>query len=133
MSIPTQPHMRMEGEIPVPCDCMLGYHHTPGGEPLIERDDVTGEVILAKGRHPHCVGACKVWDTPTEEFDFRLVTGRRVSQHRVSTGKKIIDHTMRRHHGVTVSWDDDPIAGCTMVGLLRLAAWRHASAPEETA
>jgi hypothetical protein len=132
MSIPTQPHMRMEDEIPVPCGCMLGYHHTPDGEPLIERDE-TGETILVKGRHPHCVGACKVWGTPTEEFDFKMVTGRRVSQHRVSSGLKIIDHTMRRHHGVVVSWDNDPIAGCAMVGLLRLAAWRATSAPEETA
>jgi hypothetical protein len=133
MSISTQPHMRLEDETPIPCGCFLGYHHKPSGEPLIECDEVTGEVVLAKGRHPHCVGACKVWGTPTEEFDFKLVTGHRVSQHRVSSGLKIIDHTMRRHHGVVVSWDNDPIAGCAMVGLLRLAAWRATSAPEETA
>jgi hypothetical protein len=131
MSIPTQPHMRMEDGLPVPCGCMLGYHHTPDGEPLIEHDEVSQEVIQAKGRHPYCVGACKVWNSPTEEFDFRLTTGRRVSQHRVSTGVKIIDHTMHRHHGVVVSWNNDPIAGCAMIGLLRLAAWRHIPAPEE--
>jgi hypothetical protein len=132
MKIQTQPHMRMEDEIPVPCDCALGYHHTPDGEPLIEHDEA-GETVLTKGRHPHCVGACKVWGTPTEEFDFRMTTGRRVSQHRVSSGLKIIDHTMRRHHGVVVSWDNDPVAACAMVGLLRLAAWRATSAPEESA
>lgn len=129
MSISTQPHMRLEDETPVPCGCSLGYHHKPSGEPLIERDEVTGEVVLAKGRHPHCVGACKVWGSPTEEFDFRLATGRRVSQDRVSTGLKVIDHTQPRHHGVIVSWNNDSIAACTMVGVLRLAAWHRAQAP----
>jgi hypothetical protein len=133
MSVSTQPHMRMEGETPVPCGCSLGYHHTPDGEPLTEVDDVTGQVILAKGRHPYCVGACKVWGTPTEEFDFRLTTGSRVSQHRISTGVKITDRTMRRHHGVIVSWDNDPIAGCAMLGVLRLAARKNTPpAPEES-
>lgn len=132
MSVSTQPHMRMEGEIPVPCDCSLGFHHLPDGEPLIEHDEETGGVVLAKGRHPYCVGACKVWGTPTEEFDFRLTTGRRVSQNRVETGTKVIDHTMARHRGVTVCWDDDAIAGCAMVGLLRLAAWRQTATPEES-
>jgi len=131
MRVSTQPHMRVEGETPVPCGCSLGYHHTPNGEPLTEYDEVTGQVVLAKGRHPYCVGACKVWNTPTEEFDFRLTTGSRVSQYRVSTGVKITDHTMPRHHGVTVSWDNDPIQGCAMVGVLRLAAWKRRHAPEE--
>lgn len=133
MRISAQPHMRMEGEIPIPCDCPLGFHHKPDGEPLIEHDEVTGQVILAKGRHPYCVGACKVWGTPTEEFDFRFTTGRRVSQYRVETGIKITDHTVPRHRGVTVSWDNNMFAGCAMVGLLRLAIWRHPTAPEESA
>jgi hypothetical protein len=133
MTIPTQPHMRMEDEIPLPCDCALGYHHTPDGEPLIERDDLTEEIVRTKGRHPHCVGLCKIWGSPTEEFDFRLTTGRRVSQHRVSTGMKIIDHTLPRHHNVIVSWDNDSVSACAVLGILRYAAWRQATAPEASA
>lgn len=121
MSISTQPHMRLEDEIPVPCGCELGYHHHLDGEPLIEHED--GEVVRHKGRHPYCVGACVVWGTPTEEFDFKLVTGHRVSQHRVVTGLKIIDYTVPR--APTVSWDNDPISACEKVGLVRLATWKR--------
>jgi hypothetical protein len=124
--------MRLEDEIPVPCGCSLGYHHQPDGEPLIEHDAVTGDVVLVKGRHPYCVGACKVWGSPTEEFDFRLTTGHRTSQHRVSTGIRVTDHTQAAHHGVTVSWDNDSIAGCAMVGVLRLATWRRTAPKDRT-
>jgi hypothetical protein len=119
--------MRIEtlsyGEIPVPCDCALGYHHRPDGEPLIEHDEVTGDVITHKGRHPYCIGACKVWGTPTEEFDFRLVTGRRTGPARAETGIQVTDYT--NPHGIAVSWDNDSIPACSMLGLIRMTSWQR--------
>ena len=126
MSVSTQPHMRLEGEIPVPCGCQLGYHHHPDGQPLIEHDQ-EGDVIRDIGRHPYCVGACRYWGTPTEEFDFRLVTGPRITEHRVATGIEITDYTVP--HAPTVSWDNDPISACEKVGLVRLAVQKRKEAP----
>jgi hypothetical protein len=120
MSISTQPHMRLEGEIPVPCDCQLGYHHRPDGEPLIEHHP-DGEVIRDLGRHPYCVGVCRYWGSPTEEFDFQLVTSARVSERRVATAYEITDYTVPE--APTVSWDNDPISACEKVGIIRLATW----------
>lgn len=127
MTISTQPHMRLEGEIPVPCGCALGYHHRPDGQPLVEHSE-TGEVIRRVGRHPYCVGACKVWGAPTEEFDFVLTRGNQITETKVALGTKIIDYTVP--DAPTVSWDNDPVSACEKVGLIRLSVWTRTSHTE---
>lgn len=120
MSVSTQPHMRLEGEIPVPCGCQLGYHHTPGGEPLVEHDE-DGEVVRRAGRHPYCVGVCKVWGTPTEEFDFVFTRGERLGERRIALGIQVVDLTLPEPRVSPVSWDDDAVRICETVGLIRMA------------
>lgn len=123
MSPTARPHMLFEHDIPMPCACFLGYHHRPDAEPVIEHDE-RDEVVMAPGRHPYCVGLCAVWGTATEEFDFELVTGRRVSECRITTLYRITDHV--QNLGSFVDTNNDPVEACATVGVRRMAAWKRA-------
>lgn len=118
--IRTRVHARVEHGVPVPCDCRLGYHHLPDGEPVADRRD--GEEVSAVGNHAYCVGACRYWGTPTEEFDFRLVTGKQVSARRIQTGWEVTDHA--NHERTAVTWDNDTVGACAALGSLRQASWK---------
>lgn len=123
MSATAQPHMVFENDIPMPCGCCLGYHHRPDAEPVIEHDE-RGDVIVDPGRHPYCVGLCRIWGTPTEEFDFELTTGRLVTQGRISTCYRIVDHV--QDLGSFVEPSNDPVEACSVTGVRRMAAWKRA-------
>lgn len=118
--IRTRTHACVDHDTPAPCDCQLGYHHHPDGEPYVDQED--GEEIRRRGNHPYCIGACLFWGTPTEEFDYRLVTGKRVSARRIRTGWEVTDHT--NHDRKAVTWEDDSVGACAMLGALRLASWK---------
>lgn len=119
--IRTRIHARVEHGIPIPCDCQLGYHHHPSGEPFADRRE--GHEIRVVGNHAYCVGACVYWGTPTEEFDYRLVTGKRVSARRIRTGWEVVDHA--NHERTAVTWDNDAVGACAVLGSLRQASWKH--------
>lgn len=119
--IRTRTHACVDQELPVLCDCQLGYHHHPDGTPFVDQAD--GAEIRTPGNHAYCVGACQYWGTPTEEFDYRLVTGKRVSARRIQTGWEVTD---RANHGRTaVTWENDSVGACAMLGALRLASWKN--------
>lgn len=119
----TQVHAVLVDYVPVPCQCELGYHHEADGNPMVEWTDDLRLLIREVGRHPFCVGACKVWGTPTDEFDFVLVSGRRVGERRIATGLKVTDFA---NGAASVEcWDDDPTIPCQQLGQLRLAEWRR--------
>lgn len=114
--IRTRTHARVEDGLPVLCECQLGYHHTPDGSPLAEADE-------KPGRHPYCVGACRFWGTPTEEFDYRLVTGKRVAQNRIVTTWEVAD--LANPGSSAVAHDNDTLAACRQLGIRRRAAWER--------
>jgi hypothetical protein len=105
--------------VPVPCGCFLGYHHETDGSPVIEQS-------VVPGRHTFCVGACLVWGTPTEEFDFRLETAFRIESTQVLTRIRVIDLV---NDGVSVSQGgflqsaEPPVICCMQLGTLRKTAW----------
>lgn len=107
----TQVHAVQIDGIPTPCQCELGYHHLADGWPL-----------AGLGPHPFCVGACKVWGTPTEEFDFVLVSGRRINQRRILTGLMVVD--VLGAGGEVECWDGDHGKACQLLGMVRREAWR---------
>lgn len=120
MGITVRPHASVADGIAAPCDCPLGFHHQADDEPLIEFEE--GEPIRRIGRHPYCVGACTIWGTPTEEFDFTLATGRRLSPRRIATGTRVTDHA--NYDLQEICWDADVVATCTTLGTSRLASHR---------
>lgn len=128
-----QPHMRIEDGTPVPCGCMLGYHHTPEGYSLQENNRI-GVRINRIGRHLYCVGACKVWGTSTEEFDFRIVRGPNVSENRIRTCLQVVDHA-NADYTVTLPDGDSILVVCEVLGMERFFNWirsgQHKQTPPE--